>query len=327
MDGSSESEGTLLNILIAYLAIGIACTPITFYLFYTSDEADRREEPLVFWLVALTICTATVPLWPVFVALLINHFMVERKSYPKPAPHSMPEWIALKESWKKITALSDELDAVMSNFLESAETQGDSERRIRKLLSQIEQEYDLWSKRKSEIPINLSGPEEAASPLFEASYLRDGPSWPRVKVSIDVEVDPVTNTKTISHSTVRLLFPEVPSGELKNGLPSERSLLRLRPAIPRAGGEPHPWRVTISGRFNKNLKKLRGDHKDKVVTAVNDIVLSPTSVMGDTKAPLSNNLRDFWRVRVGDWRIIYTVDRQTKTVTMLDYIHRSKAYR
>lgn len=37
--------------------------------------------------------------------------------------------------------------------------------------------------------------------------------------------------------------------------------------------------------------------------------------------------QDFWTFNsIPDARIIYTVDWQSKTVTMLDYTHRSKAY-
>ena len=73
-------------------------------------------------------------------------------------------------------------------------------------------------------------------------------------------------------------------------------------------------------------KKLRGIEKEKVESAVADIILSPTTARGNTKTALSNNRRDFWRYRLGDWRIIYFVDSKAKAVTMIDYTHRSKAY-
>lgn len=316
----------MLNVLIAYLAIGVSCIPISFYTFYKMDETDRHEDPLVFWLVMLMICTVTVPLWPILLVLQINHFMVVWKSNPKPRQHSISEWIALEESWKKISALSDELNSDLSNLLDSDETQGDMERRIRKLLAQIEEEYDRWAKQKDEILKHFSDTAGDARQIVEVGHLREGPGWPRVKVSINVKVDPVTNVREISHSTVRTLFPEDLSEKLKDSQPSPEVLFRQSPRT-QVGGEPHPWRVTISGRFNKSLKKLRGSEKEKVETAITDIILSPTTVLGDTKAPLSNNLRGVWRYRVGDWRIIYTVDKQAKTVTMLDYTHRSKVYR
>ena len=84
--------------------------------------------------------------------------------------------------------------------------------------------------------------------------------------------------------------------------------------------------MSLSGRFSNAVKKLRGTKGEKVETAVTDIMLSSTTVLGNTKTPLSNNLRDFWRYRLGDWRIIYTVDWGAKTVTMLDYTHRPEAY-
>jgi len=34
-----------------------------------------------------------------------------------------------------------------------------------------------------------------------------------------------------------------------------------------------------------------------------------------------------FRVRVGDWRALYTVDTEAKQVVLADVLHRSKAYR
>jgi len=33
-----------------------------------------------------------------------------------------------------------------------------------------------------------------------------------------------------------------------------------------------------------------------------------------------------WRIRVGDWRVIYTIDDDAALVTIVRILHRSKAY-
>jgi len=37
--------------------------------------------------------------------------------------------------------------------------------------------------------------------------------------------------------------------------------------------------------------------------------------------------REGWRVRVGDYRILYTVDGKSKELTILSIAHRKEAYR
>lgn len=41
------------------------------------------------------------------------------------------------------------------------------------------------------------------------------------------------------------------------------------------------------------------------------------------KGPLTGH----WRYRVGDWRVVYQVDENKHTVTVLLIVHRSKAYK
>ena len=64
----------MLDILFIYLGIGVACVPLSCYAMFTTGKDDRDESPLIFWLAMLTICIATIPLWPIFVALITNHF-------------------------------------------------------------------------------------------------------------------------------------------------------------------------------------------------------------------------------------------------------------
>jgi len=115
------------------------------------------------------------------------------------------------------------------------------------------------------------------------------------------------------------LFPDVET-VYYHGSPLPHKLERSTENI------PNSWQVTLSGAFRSSIKKLRGQEKEKLEHALEDILVAPATAIGNTKAPLSNNLKDFWRYRLGDWRIIYSVDLASRTVTLLDYTHRSKAY-
>jgi addiction module RelE/StbE family toxin len=320
----------VLEVLIAYSAIGVACIPLTEYAMYTTDDTSKHEEPLVFFLAVFAICWATIPLWPAITYLIVNHVVLKRRSKGEIKPKL--EWDALEEAWLNITLMSDELDQTLNKFLDSDQIQGKAEGEIRRRFSELEIEYDRWFNIKRQVESYLDiGPLSESEKIYE-QYLREGAAWPRINVYVDFYYDLSTNTRKISHSTIRSFFleeqEEVILGNQEKHKP-EVLYHRLPLAIssPISNEEEYlPWRISMSGRFNAIVKKLRGAERDKIEFAVSNIMLSPTTATGNTKTPLSNNLRDFWRYRLGDWRIIYTVDSHAKVVTILDYTHRSKAY-
>jgi mRNA-degrading endonuclease RelE of RelBE toxin-antitoxin system len=315
----------VLDILLLYLGIGVASIPLACYSLYTADETDRRGDPLIFWIAMLTVCIATVFLWPVISYLILNHLVLEWRSKPKQLNDS--DWTAIAERWKKVTCLSKQLDDALNGFLDSDELDWEAEKRIRLLFAEIDREYDRWSSLEKKLSTFRAMLPDDEKVLRILAYLKEDPSWPRLKVAIRVEYDPLTNGRRLSHSTVRFLFPEEPqenpSDTEQHGKVSASFKVQQSTLIE---VEIHPWNFTLSARFKGAIKKLRGIEKEKVESALADIILSPTTARGNTKTSLSNNRRDFWRYRLGDCRIIYSVDNQAKTVTMIDYTHRSKAY-
>ena len=48
---------------------------------------------------------------------------------------------------------------------------------------------------------------------------------------------------------------------------------------------------------------------------------------GTTPLPLSADLAGFFKLRAGDWRIVYSVDEEKETMTIHGVEHRSKVYK
>lgn len=52
--------------------------------------------------------------------------------------------------------------------------------------------------------------------------------------------------------------------------------------------------------------------------------------LADTPRPAGckklKGFKDQWRIRVGDWRVLYTIDSETKTVTVMHVAHRREIY-
>jgi mRNA interferase RelE/StbE len=81
-------------------------------------------------------------------------------------------------------------------------------------------------------------------------------------------------------------------------------------------------KVFLSAKADKQLNKLpRQMYK---------IIISRIEKLTDDPFPLNCRkleVRAGWRLRVGDYRILYTVDQQKKELTSLSVAHRKEAYR
>jgi mRNA interferase RelE/StbE len=76
------------------------------------------------------------------------------------------------------------------------------------------------------------------------------------------------------------------------------------------------------------VKALRGMQRAKA----DDIIAAIERVAADLSAP-NNNLRPLkgvpngFRIRVGDWRVSYTVDREAQVIDVFEVAPRGGAYR
>lgn len=82
------------------------------------------------------------------------------------------------------------------------------------------------------------------------------------------------------------------------------------------------YSVEVLRSAQKVLQKLPADQQDRVLTALEGLAEVPRP---DGCRKLSG--RDAWRVRVGDYRIIYEVADDSHQVTIVVIAHRKDAYR
>jgi mRNA interferase RelE/StbE len=83
------------------------------------------------------------------------------------------------------------------------------------------------------------------------------------------------------------------------------------------------YRITFARSAGKELDKLDSPIARRVLTAIEKLAKSPRPP-GCVKLTASHN---DWRIRIGDWRVIYTIDDAAKTVDVSAVRHRSDAYR
>lgn len=82
-------------------------------------------------------------------------------------------------------------------------------------------------------------------------------------------------------------------------------------------------RVVFSPAAEKDLRGLELDARRRILTAIEGLRELP--LRGDIKK--LQGRQDQWRLRVGDWRVIFEVDARGHTVYIVRVLARKDAYR
>ena len=86
--------------------------------------------------------------------------------------------------------------------------------------------------------------------------------------------------------------------------------------------------VYLTHRAQKEIEKLSPEARDRVLEAIDGLMEDPVphgarKIKGD----LFGDAFDYYRVRVGDYRVIYTMDEEDYDVLVARVRHRRDAYR
>lgn len=94
---------------------------------------------------------------------------------------------------------------------------------------------------------------------------------------------------------------------------------------PRRSSESPPS-VGFTDTFKRNIKSVDKILKGRILEAIVVIAEEPETVRGDTMKPLGGDLKGCWRYRIGDHRIVYKPEPQSRTVWFLDFGPRGDIY-
>jgi len=83
------------------------------------------------------------------------------------------------------------------------------------------------------------------------------------------------------------------------------------------------WQVIIHRKAERVLKRLDGDMLERIRQAIRGLASEPRPI-GYKKLTGHENL---YRIRVGDWRIIYAIEDKQLIVLVLEIAPRGGAYR
>lgn len=89
---------------------------------------------------------------------------------------------------------------------------------------------------------------------------------------------------------------------------------------------PSKWSLEFTERANKDFKKLDANTYRKINTFIEKNLLQTSNPRALGK-PLSGNLKEFWRYRVGDYRLICEIVDHKMIIIMMKIDHRKDAYK
>lgn len=94
------------------------------------------------------------------------------------------------------------------------------------------------------------------------------------------------------------------------------------PRNPRKPDDMAGYTILILRRAQKELAQLPGNAYERVRDAIRALGQNPRP-----PGCLKLRGREGWRIRVGDYRVVYEIDDQAQTVTILHVGHRRDVYR
>ncbi|MGB8852793.1 MAG: type II toxin-antitoxin system RelE/ParE family toxin [Pirellulales bacterium] len=82
------------------------------------------------------------------------------------------------------------------------------------------------------------------------------------------------------------------------------------------------YAIEILRSARKQLERIASEHQERVLIALEGLAETPRPE-GCTKL----TSRNAWRIRIGDYRVVYEIDDDLKNVVVVVIAHRRDAYR
>ena len=86
------------------------------------------------------------------------------------------------------------------------------------------------------------------------------------------------------------------------------------------------WRVELSKYALKYLKKLEKKTSQRILNNLEELEKAENPILHKNVRPLTGKLRDFYRLRVGEFRIIFELDKVNKRIGVHLIVTRGNAY-
>ena len=86
------------------------------------------------------------------------------------------------------------------------------------------------------------------------------------------------------------------------------------------------WRIGFSDEYFSSLVGLDNKLKGKLWDIIDKIQKNPMNTQGNTVKPLTANLKNLWRYRIGNWRLVYFPNKELNHIIFYYLKHRKEVY-
>ena len=86
------------------------------------------------------------------------------------------------------------------------------------------------------------------------------------------------------------------------------------------------WRIEIKPTAEKQYLKLDRTTRRRIKQTLRELERAERPLLHARVRPLTGQLKGDYRVRVGDWRVLFTPDRQARVLSVYAVLPRGDAY-
>jgi mRNA interferase RelE/StbE len=84
------------------------------------------------------------------------------------------------------------------------------------------------------------------------------------------------------------------------------------------------YAVTLSRHAARSLRRIEGKQREVIRGRIDILARDPRDPRLDVRKLVG---REGYRLRVGDWRVLYDIDDAVRVIAIEDVVQRGKAYR
>ena len=86
-----------------------------------------------------------------------------------------------------------------------------------------------------------------------------------------------------------------------------------------------PWKIVFTEHADKDLSKIDKSERQKILKYLQGYLQFLPNPRASGK-PLRGKLSKFWRYRVGDYRIVCSIEEEEISILVIRVAHRKKVY-
>ncbi len=87
------------------------------------------------------------------------------------------------------------------------------------------------------------------------------------------------------------------------------------------------WKIEIKPSAEKSFRKLNKDTRRRIKEALQKLEENKNPFLHENVRALTGQLQGDYRLRVGDYRILFTPDKERKVIFIYAILPRGKAYK